>query len=286
MQDYGYKVVEYTSAVKKYFTAKDGRGVLYIEPSHVVGSTYSASYYFDNDPKVEEILARCKFGGTRVMSDDILTFLDAIDGQKPKSNISFIAFYLKSLGINLSGSTIAFKNCAKNDFTINNLVLVPEALSYFTEAKVGYNICSSGFKPTIKVGKNYFSPFGVVKNESEACQLQYKLETEWLYQNVGQPQYQYNFCYDLKHDPDILHELKTGVITQDEAVFKHIKRYASNSWFVLRYNLQPVLQQFGLPFPEYKLNDKGIMISVEHGKILNPYYQNGNTSNWCYKGDI
>ncbi len=103
-----------------------------------------------------------------------------------------------------------------------------------------------------------------VKTEVEACQSAYQLE-------VDNENYMYDFLKDRRKDTDILDLERTGKISEEEAVYRHVLRHAAdNAWYYYRYNLSDYFKDNHLKVPDYAINDDGYMISTLTGARLCP----------------
>ena len=69
----------------------------------------------------------------------------------------------------------------------------------------------------------------------------------------------YSFLKDRRKDIDILDLERTGQISEDEAVYRHVLRYADNAWYLYRYNLFEYFKDNNIPIPVYAIDDEGFM---------------------------
>lgn len=122
----------------------------------------------------------------------------------------------------------------------------------------------SCFEPTIVFnGKRFYDTS--VRYEDEACLKQFQFES------ANYTDYRYDFFKDRRGDADIVDLERKGIISAEEATFRHVMKYAKdNAWFVLRYNLQEYFKAHNIPLPSYKLNTEGRMID-EYGNLLCPF---------------
>ena len=102
-----------------------------------------------------------------------------------------------------------------------------------------------------------------VRTEEEAIQSAYLLEIEY-------EDYRYDFMKDRRHDLDLLDMERTGKISEDEAIYRHVLRYADNAWFYYRYNLTRYFADNHIPFPRYSLDSDGYMTHPITGQRLCP----------------
>lgn len=102
------------------------------------------------------------------------------------------------------------------------------------------------------------------RNEYEACLLTYSTLKE-VYKD-----YNYNFYLDRKDDLDILDLELTGQISEEEAVYRHVLRYADNAWYYYRYGLEKYFRENHIPVPDFDLDSQGFMIDRITRKHLCP----------------
>lgn len=129
------------------------------------------------------------------------------------------------------------------------------------------------FRARILINYERIYPYSRVHSEAEACQLQYKLETDYLRDRLGSDYYMYNFLEDRRGSLDILDLERTGQISHEEATYRHILKYADNAWYYYRYGLEDFFKEHHIPVPEYSLDDEGYMIDKITGKKLCPFYK-------------
>ena len=63
---------------------------------------------------------------------------------------------------------------------------------------------------------------------------------------------------------------RTGQISEDEAVYRHVLRYADNAWYLYRYNLFEYYKDNNIPIPVYAIDDEGFMTHHITGQRLYP----------------
>lgn len=103
-----------------------------------------------------------------------------------------------------------------------------------------------------------------VPNELVACQLRYKLEQ-------GHFTHAYNILLDRSQSLDILDLERTGKISADEAIYRHIMKYADNAWYYYRYGLEEYFKDNNIPVPSYSLDEQGFMVHPITGQKLCPF---------------
>ena len=128
-------------------------------------------------------------------------------------------------------------------------------------------ICKSDgsqFQPKITLNEKNIRDTSV-RREDEACIKQFQFES------TNYSDYNYDFLKDRRGDADIVDLERKGIISTDEATFRHVMRYAeNNAWYVWRFNLFDYFAEHGVPIPVYSLNKEGRMVD-EYGQILCPF---------------
>ena len=120
------------------------------------------------------------------------------------------------------------------------------------------------FYPYVGTGRSISSAFRV-STEVEANILAHHLEL--LYHG----DYKYNFFKDRCNDLDILNDERTGKISEEEAIYRHVCRYAAdNAWYIYRYNLFYYFKENHLSIPAYSLDPDGFMTHPITGQRLCP----------------
>lgn len=87
------------------------------------------------------------------------------------------------------------------------------------------------------------------------------------------PDYDYNFLLDRRKDLELLDLERTGVISAEEATYRHVMKYAENAWYYYRYGLQRYFREHHIPIPEYALDAEGFMVDKITGQRLCPFEQ-------------
>lgn len=146
-------------------------------------------------------------------------------------------------------------------------------LKNVTPAYNTLNRMTWGYKPIGSSGRGWRAKLDVpnyisdcASNEVEACQIIYDLEQQYL-------PYHYNFLEDMSNDIDILDLERTGQISHEEAVYRHVKRYSNNAWYYYRFNLEEYYRDYNLPIPQFSLDKCGAMICDLSGRRLCPYFK-------------
>lgn len=136
------------------------------------------------------------------------------------------------------------RNCVKfDDVYEQNLFVATRSEIIHNRRRTGYSTLRNTFYPTVVYdAKKYVSH--CVYSEVEALKEQVALEKRCC---TG---YRYNFLEDRRSDMDLLIGVREGVLTQDDATYLYLQRYARNPWFYFRYDLQEAFEYYGLREPE------------------------------------
>lgn len=163
----------------------------------------------------------------------------------------------------------------------NNVIFdnTDENLNAVTPTQNNYNKLSRGylyrrdrnrFVPRICINQKVLRPRGDFVFEDAACLIQYDIENDTT-KYVCEKQYSFDFKKYRKGSEDILDLERTGKISEEEATYQHIMRYADNAWYYLRYGLQEYFKDNHIPVPEYRLDEQGFMIHPITGQKLCPF---------------
>lgn len=156
----------------------------------------------------------------------------------------------------------------------DNLNAVTHQQNNFNKFTRGYKIDTrlkpASFRACIKTDDRNYYPFKSVRNEAEACSIQNYLEQVWLREKLGSQYYMFDFLKYHRGSEDLLDLERTGQISEEEATYQHVMRYADNAWYYYRYGLQDYFKYYNIPVPEYRLDDMGFMINPITGKKLCP----------------
>ena len=149
------------------------------------------------------------------------------------------------------------------DNTNSNLDVVTSQQNNWCKVSRGYSIAGRSFEPHIKVNAHNICA-KCTRTEAEACQSVYQLELQY-------EDYCYEFLKDRRKDIDILDLERTGQISEEEAVYRHVLRYAAdNAWYVYRYNLFEYFRDNHLNVPDYAIDEEGYMTHSITGQRLCP----------------
>lgn len=143
-----------------------------------------------------------------------------------------------------------------------NLDIVTNQQNCWCKPSRGYEITVKSFRPYININSRLIHA-KCVRTEDEACQVVYQLE-------VTYEDYRYDFLEDRRKDIDILDLERTGQISEEEAIYRHVLRYADNAWYVYRYNLFEYFRDNHLNVPDYAIDEEGYMTHLVTGQRLCP----------------
>lgn len=159
------------------------------------------------------------------------------------------------------------------DNTDANLNAVSNFQNQYNKFNKGYGYDKNWgrFQPRIAINSKEYRPYSVVHREDEACILQNRLEQIDLREKLQDQYYMFNFFKYRRGSEDLLDLERTGVLSEEEATYRHILRYKDNAWYYLRYNLEQYFKDYNIPVPKYSLNEQGFMIHPITGKKLCPF---------------
>jgi len=149
------------------------------------------------------------------------------------------------------------------DNTNQNLDKVTSQQNNWCKVSRGYAIRRKGFLPYVVVNSQQIYA-KCVRTEVEACEVAHQLELQY-------EDYCYDFLKDRRKDLDILDMERTGKISEDEATYHHVLRYAAdNTWYVYRYNLFKYFADNHLKVSKYSFDSEGYMTHHITGQRLCP----------------
>lgn len=153
-------------------------------------------------------------------------------------------------------------NGVEFDNVNQNLDKVTNQQNSWARPSRGYLIAGRSFQPYVAVNSRRIHA-KCTRTEVEAIQLAYQLELQY-------EDYRYDFLKDRRKDADILNLERTGRISEEEAVYHHVCRYADNAWFYYRYNLTKYFRDNHLKVPDYAIDEEGYMTHPITGQKLCP----------------
>ena len=143
-----------------------------------------------------------------------------------------------------------------------NLDKVSQQQNIWCAPSRGYVIAGRSFVPSIMVNfRNIYAK--CTRTEVEACEVAHQLELQY-------EDYCYDFFKDRRKDADILDLERTGQISEDEAIYRHVLRYADNAWYYYRYNLAEYFANNHLKVPAFSTDSDGYMTHLVTGQRLCP----------------
>ena len=157
---------------------------------------------------------------------------------------------------------INYINGVEFDNVNQNLDKVTNQQNSWARPSRGYLIAGRSFQPHVAVNSRQIHA-KCTRTEVEAIQLAYQLELQY-------EDYRYDFLKDRRKDADILNLERTGRISEEEAVYHHVCRYADNAWFYYRYNLTEYFRDNHLKVPDYAIDEEGYMTHPITGQKLCP----------------
>lgn len=143
-----------------------------------------------------------------------------------------------------------------------NLDVVTNQQNLWARPTKGYSIAERSFRPIIKINSRHICA-KCTRTEVEACQVAYQLEVE-------HEDYRYDFLKDRRKDIDILDLERTGLISEEEAIYRHVLRYANNAWYYYRYNLADYFRCHHISVPAFSIDSDGFMTHPITGQKLCP----------------
>ena len=133
-----------------------------------------------------------------------------------------------------------------------NLDKVSQQQNCWCRVSKKYQIHGRSFRSYVKVNsRNIYAK--CMRTEVETCQVAHQLELQY-------EDYRYDFLRDRRKDLDLLDMERTGKISEDEAVYRHVLRYVDNAWYLYRYNLFDYFKGNRIPIPAYAIDGEGYMI--------------------------
>lgn len=167
-------------------------------------------------------------------------------------------------------------NMVEIDNTDENLNVVTNQQNSLNKFTRGY-ILGAGknlkllFRPQICLNGQIHYSFGYMYREDETCIKQNYLEQIDLRKMMGVSYYQFDFKKYRRGSEDILDLERTGIISEEEAIYRHILKYSENAWYMLRYGLEQYFKDNNIPIPQYSLDSDGFMVHRITGQKLSPF---------------
>lgn len=164
-------------------------------------------------------------------------------------------------------------NMIEFDNTDQNLNAVSHKQNQYNHFTKGYRYNNDWghFQPQIKINSKLYCPFQITHREDEACMKQNYLEQVILKEKLQDQYYMFDFFKYRRGSEDILDLERTGIISEEEATYRHILKYSENAWYYLRYNLEDYFRQYHIPVPKYTLDTNGFMVHPVTNQRLYPF---------------
>lgn len=257
------------SEIKQY-RQKDGTDILkvFTKPT----KKFPDGGYFYVDAKDIDVIQSCSWS---LMTDKKNTYV--ITGVNLGYNRQLLYLHQK-LAYKYLGyypDYIDHRNGIGIDNVDENLNVVTQRQNIYNSFSRGYSKDSTNrlFQVRIKTPVRLLYPYNSVHSEVDACQLAYLAETDYLKLILGSDYYMYDFFKDRRNDLDILDLERTGVVSAEEATYKHVIRYAKdNAWYYYRYNLEQYFKDNHISAPNFITDEGGFMRHPATNKLLCPFY--------------
>ena len=170
-----------------------------------------------------------------------------------------------------------FRNKVGIDLSNQNLKDTANVFDRNNEFNVGYQLRNGSYVPTIFILKDNgvyrrYRPSGAFSKEDECCIEQSRLEREFIdpYEYLDTNYKFFDFKEYRLDNLNILDLERTGRLSHDEAIYRHILTIKDNAWYYLRYGLEDYFKENKIPVPEYDIDADGRMIG-KNGKKLCPF---------------
>lgn len=162
-------------------------------------------------------------------------------------------------------------NMVEIDNTDENLNAVSSKQNLHNRFIKGYSYRAdhNRFTPRFSYDFTELTKYEAVYTENEACILQNVIENE-IYKELNDF-YIFDFKKYRRGSEDILDLERTGQISEEEAVYRHILKYSDNAWYMLRYGLEDYYKENHIPIPQYSLDSNGFMVHPITGQKLCPF---------------
>lgn len=130
----------------------------------------------------------------------------------------------------------------------------------------------ASFQSRIIIDGNQCYPFKTVRSEADACNVQNYVEQVWLKEELGSQYYMFDFLKYRRCSEDILDFERTGRVSEEEATYRHVMKYADNAWYYYRYGLEQYFKDNRIPIPKYSLDEYGFMRHPVTNQLLCPFH--------------
>lgn len=157
-------------------------------------------------------------------------------------------------------------NLVEYDNIDQNLNIVSRGENKRNTLTKGYTFANKYFRTVTHIDGISDYRFWAVR-EDEICRLQNICECDLRAEGI----YIFNFFLCRRESKDILDLERTGQISEEEAIYRHVLRYADNPWYLLRYGLEVYCKENHIPIPAYSLDSYGFMVHPVSGVKLCPF---------------
>lgn len=239
------------------YRQKDGKDTLkvFFRPS----KHFPKGSYFYCDAEDGDLVYKCGWG---LFGKNKAVY---VYGNKDYNNINFHQeVALKHLG-SYCECIDHYNHCGFDNCDVNLFNVTTQENSY-NRQDLGYHNWNKKYWVVTFIAPDRTSFSRSVLNEYEACKLRREIEKQNLTHN-------YNFLEDRSNAIDILDMERTGQISHEEAIYRHVKRYSQNAWYYYRYDLDNYFSEYHIPVPEYDLDEQGFMIDIYSRRKLCPAWK-------------
>ena len=225
--------------------------------------------YFYTDIKALDLVERYSWRNSLNKARNIENVMRSYGGNWDKHSESFHRAYAFFV-LGYYPQYIDHLNGVEIDNVDSNLNVVTNSQNIRNKPSKGYLFKVSSY------GVSYFETqltilgqkiYGTVAyNELDAFQSILELQSQYY------SDFNYDFKLDRRNDLDILDLERTGVISQEEATYRHVRRYVDdNPWYVYRYVLEEYCKDNHIVIPNFTLDEQGFMIHPITGQRFCPY---------------
>lgn len=249
---------------KEFYKQKDGTDIIKVVLKPTKNFPEGANYFYC-DSEDEDIVDLYSW---HLSQRGKLTIVVASYYMLGYKNSLFIHREIAHKHLSYYPSCIDHINRTDIDNVDINLNVVSQQQNIFNTPTKGYASGANNFQPQICFNGNILHPFGLVKTEVEACQLAHLVESDYLKSLMKDEYYMYDFLEDRRNDLDILELERTGIISHEESIYRHVLKYADNAWYYYRYGLQEYFKDNKIPVPAFALDANGFMVDTITGQKL------------------
>ena len=236
------------------------QGGYFYAPREAESLVDSYTWYLNKDRSRVQIMTAISDWGTRktlLFHKELFKFYRGYSWQEDIDHLNMIEF--DNIDQNLNAVT-------RQQNSFNTLT---KSYSY----EKGYNC----FRVLYIIDDKNYRPFSVVHREDEACIQADYVDKVILKEELGDDYYRFDFLKYRRGSEDILDLERTGVISEEEATYRHIMRYADNAWYYLRFGLEQYFKENNIQVPSYSLDENGFMIHPITGQKLCPITKGGRS---------